>query len=376
MKTASFRRRTGARRRPPGVLQPTLRRWPAPERSRPRIRLVTLAALLAATACPGRTPGPATPLRSSIDRGLACVARLYDGDSFRDRYLTYEYPGEALESPVPGERLTYRILDAYFIVLMIRQAGVGPGEAGVLFERAEAATASLVPLWRGKGIYNLRRNPVRGGIALDTYAILAVLRHDAPMGRVVEAGRDGSGWLPDDLYAGDEAFRRLADESWAVRAVLVADPSSGREALRSSCLQTSDALRTETGAIARANLVIHALEALADLAPAAGAGGRGPDPEVDAETRAFGDEAVRLLGSAEIRRDTLTFGNLVGALARIRAGSDATLAPAVTELLRRQDDAGCWNVTTTPGDTAGRVFATLRSVLTLGRYEALLARGR
>ncbi len=347
--------------------------WPTPE-SRSRTRLVALAALLA-TAGSSRDPAAESRLRSPIDRGLACVARLYDGKAFHDGYLQYKYPGEALESPLPGHRLTYRILDAYFILLMIRQAGGPPGEARLLFDRAEADTAALVPLWRGRGIFNLRRNPVRGGIALDTYAILAVLRRDAAMGRVVAKGRDGNGWLPDDLYTGDEAFRRLADESWAARAVLVADPASGLEAIRSTCLQTTAALRTETAPIPRANLVIHALEALADLPPPSRTGtDHAPDAVLDAARVSFRDEAVRLLGTAEIRHDTLTLGNLVGALARIPETS-AALAPSVAEMLRRQDEAGCWNATLDPRDTNGRVFATLRSVLVLGRYEALLAGG-
>src|SRR5260221_11031837 len=146
-----------------------------------RVRAAALLVALALGACSGRPRVDALPvdeavLHGSIERGLACVARMYDGDSFRDDYLRFEYPGEAIESPLPGYRLTYRILDAYFIVLMIRQAAVPPGEARSLFDRAEAATAALVPQWRRKGIYNLRREPVHGGIALDTYAILAVLR--------------------------------------------------------------------------------------------------------------------------------------------------------------------------------------------------------
>ena len=346
-------------------------RWPAPERPRSRTRLVALAAFLAALACSSRDPAAESRLRSPIDRGLACVARLYDGESFRDGYLQYEYPGEKLESPLPGHRLTYRILDADFILLMIRKEGVPPGEARLLFDRAEADTSALVPLWRGRGLYNLRRNPVRGGIALDTYAILAILRRDAAMARVVEKGRDGNGWLPDDLYIGDQAFRRLADESWAARAVLIADPAAGAEAIRETCRQTAAALRTEASPSVRANLVIHALEALADLPPPR----KGtPDAFLDTVRVGFRDEAVRLLGTAEIRHDTLTMGNLVGALARFPDTTEA-LAPSIAELRRSQDESGCWNATLDSRDTDARVFATLRSVLVLGRYEALLSRG-
>src|SRR5262245_44334054 len=107
-----------------------------------------------------RPPRPlAANIHSSIDKGLACVARVYDGNSFDDDYLRYVYPGEDLQSPVPGYRVTYRLLDAYFIVLMIRQAGVEPRNAQSLFERAEILTAALAREWRSRGIYNLRERP-------------------------------------------------------------------------------------------------------------------------------------------------------------------------------------------------------------------------
>ena len=294
-----------------------------------------------------------------------------DGDSFHDGYLQYEYPGEALASPLPGRRLTYRILDAYFIVLMIRQAGVQPGGAQALFDRAETATASLVPLWRQQGIYNLRRHPVRGGVALDTYAILAVLQRDVAMGRVVAAGRDGDGWLAEDFYTGWDAFRRLADESWAARAMLVADPVAGREAILETCRRIAVSLRTERDPSARANLVIHALEALADLpAPEAGTGGDAA-ALLDVTRQDFREEALRLLETDTIRRDTLTSGNLVGVLARRPAVPGEVLAPRVAEIVGRQDGTGCWNATADPADTDARLFATLRTVLALGRYAAI-----
>jgi len=306
-------------------------------------------------------------LESAIQKGLACVARAYDGNSFRDDYLQYEYQGEAVVSPLAGYRLTYRILDAYFIVLMLRQAGVTPGEAGSLFDRAEAVTAALVPAWRAKGIYNLRRNPARDGIALDTYAILAVLRHDAGMGRVVEAGLDGDGWLAADFYVGDEAFRRLADESWAARALLIADPSKGLEVVRGICRQASQALGSESDPLARANLVIHALGALGDLPRPSGS----VDTQPDALLASLRDEALRLLPSEEIRQDTLTLGNLVGAVISARALPAEALAPYILDLAARQNADGCWSVSLDPNDSSGRVFATLRVALTLGQYETL-----
>ena len=329
---------------------------------------VAAVAVLALLGCPGRRPHPAGEIGSAVARGLACAAGAYDGNSFRDDYLRFVYPGEQLGSPLPGHPLTYRTLDAYFIVLMIRQAGVDPGKAGPLFDRAEAMTAALVPLWRRSGIYNLRRNPAPGGIALDSYAILAVLRRDREMARVVEAGLDGDGWLPADLYVGDEAFRRLADESWAARAVLVADPQAGVRILRGLCGEITRALETEKDTVARANLVIHALLALEDLRQVKAQEGAGLAEETRGPLRA---EALRLLREESIRSDTLTLANLVGALLSDPAVGDEILAPQIRELRRRQDQDGCWQVSVAPADSSGWVFATLRVVLTLGDYQRL-----
>jgi hypothetical protein len=316
---------------------------------------------------PTGPPAIASALEPSIRRGLACVARDYDGNSFRDDYLQYEYPGEAVDSPLDGYRLTYRILDAYYIVVMLRQAGMAPGEAGTLFDRAEAVTAALVPAWRAKGIYNLRRNPVDGGIALDTYAILAVLRRDAAMGRVVEAGLDGDGWLPADFYVGDEAFRILADESWAARAVLIADPPGGLDAVRRIGRQALRGLDTESNPLARANIVIHALGALGDLPPSVGS----DDAELVNLIPPLRQEGLRLLRVEEVRYDTVTLGNLVGALISGGAVTADTIAPAIQDLAGRQSADGCWSGSLDPNDTSGRVFSTLRVALTLGQYATL-----
>jgi len=322
-------------------------------------------ALTAAFAAPATVPEEAT-LRA-IAGGLGCVARHYDGRSFHDDYLEFVYPGEAMVSPRPGETITYRILDAYFIVLMIRQAGVSPGEAGALFERAESTTAGLVPAWRRAGIYNLRRHPMAGGIALDTYAILAVLRRDAAMSGVVAAGLDGDGWLPADFYGGDEAFRRLADESWAARALRIADPARGAAVVRAIGRQALEAERVEPDPLARANLVIHALEALDDRSAAAAAEDATAAEEDAALVRRLRDEGLRLVRMPGIRRDTLTFANLLGALRATTNVSDRAARADLEELRGRQDNDGCWSASVDPSDRSARIFATLRVVLALGQ---------
>ncbi|HKQ62537.1 MAG TPA: hypothetical protein VJS92_14695, partial [Candidatus Polarisedimenticolaceae bacterium] len=173
--------------------------------------------LLLAASC---APAPPADAEQALARGLVAIARGYDGATFDDPYLKFTYADERLEE-LPGRRVTYRLLDAYFIVELLAASGVEPGPARELFTHADEVTSELAAVWRGRGIYNLRRHGDPHGIALDTYAILAYLRRDAALARVVAAGLDGDGWMPAGFYRGREAFRLLADESWAVRALAV-----------------------------------------------------------------------------------------------------------------------------------------------------------
>jgi hypothetical protein len=290
--------------------------------------------------------------------------------------------------------VTYRLLDGYFVVLLLRESGVEPGPAQDLFERAEALSAALVPAWRQAGIYNLRRNPAAGGIALDTYAILAWLRRDPPMARVILDGLDGDGWLAANLYTGAESFRLLADESWAVRALAVTgvDPPRAAALAAGLCREAQARLAANPDPLARANLALHALAAVRDAAAGAGlaaAGGRtgsgrmkgtlaarldraagAGTAESLADCRsALAEEAVRLLGDPRLRRDTLTLANLLEVLAPEERVATSVLEPALAAILERQEGDGGWSVTEGTKGPGGRVLCTLRCLLALARWR-------
>jgi hypothetical protein len=349
--------------------------WKRSRREYRRRPWLVLALALLLLGCEKQPPALARSIHSSIALGLACVAQSYDGNSFNDDYLRFVYPGESLESPLPGYQVTYRVLDAYFIVLMIRRSGIQPGEAQNLFDRAEALTAALARDWRSRGIYNLRRNPEPLGLALDSYAILAILQKDPEMARVVEAGLDGDGWLAPDFYTGGESFRRLADESWAIRALLLVNPQDGARLVRNLGMKTRLALKSERDPAARANLVIHALLAVADL-PGQRSAAEKPESTLGEPWESLRKEALDLLRDPAILRDSLTLANLVGVLVPDTSLPDAALSPHIRELLRRQDKEGCWRVSLDSGDASGRVFATLRVVLTLGEYNRWRLKGK
>lgn len=304
-------------------------------------------------------------------RGLACVASAYDGQGFNDPYLRFVYPGEALDSPAADSRVTYRLLDAYFILLMLREAGVNGGPAAPAFERAEAVTSALAAAWRDRPIYNLRKDPRPEGIALDTYAILAYLRHDVGMSRVVLDGLDGDGWLPANYYTGKEWFRLFADESWAARAVASAaiDPEAGRGAILRVATEGRARLKRPTDFAARAILVVHVLEALRDLPPPTPArGGSATDAAEDLRAYFVG-EAILLLRRAAADKDTLILANLVGSLAAEPEVAARDLARGVAALAQRQDAAGCWSPSTDAVEDTARIFTTMRCLLAQSLYR-------
>lgn len=330
--------------------------------------VVLCAAVLACGA-------PPRDLDAAVYHGLACVAGSYDGRAFADDYLRFVYPGEHLSSPLPDRRITYRILDAYFIVLMLRQAGAEPGPATALFEDAERLTAALVPAWRAQGVYNLRKDPAPDGIALDTYAILAYLRRDGAMARTILAGLDRDGWLPANLYVGPESFRLLADESWAARALVVTGvaPDRAGPIVRRIADDALDDLDRGGDPGTRANIALHALEALDDLRPM---GIRGPDPSDEDARAALLAELWRLREDPRLAGDTLTLANLTATLVLASPDACRDLAPSIDALLRRQETDGCWSVDASRSDPSGRVFATLRILLTLVRYQACAGSGK
>lgn len=331
-----------------------------------------LAASCFSRAGPG---GPTLDLHPAIDRALACAASAFDGNHFDDEYLKYVYPTERLESPLPGYTLTYRNLDAYFIVRMIDRSGVRPGPAHLMFERTEALLTALAPAWREAGLYNVRKDPVQGGIALDTYAILAYLQADPDLAKVVLRAFDGDGWLREDYYLGSQTFRRVADESWAARAIVVTrvDDSVGAAAVRKVCERARSQFVVESDVLARANLSIHALDALRDLASSAPVVSKEEGEWRTRERRFLLAASLSLLDDPDLRPNTLTLANLVGSLAQEPLAGSGVLDPIVRTLLSRQERDGCWQESLDGPRNVARVFATLRVVLGLQQVARSIA---
>jgi len=301
---------------------------------------------------------------SAMGRGLEGLAGSFDGERFADPYLNFVYEKEQLPV-VNGHRVTYRILDAYFMVLMLEEAGVAPGPASLLYKRAGEVTDTLAPIWKNSGIYNLAERPHPGGVALDTYAILAFLKRDRAMAEVVKAALHRDRWLPADYYREPESYRHPADESWALRAILHTELDSEvcDRIARRLVAETRALLDEASDPVARVILVFHMLEMLREL-----------PGETSTATGAFLEEAVQLIGLPGDQLDTLTTANLLATAAQEDAIPIDSLHPLTERLLNAQRSTGLWHVESDDDSEDGSVFTTLRCVLALKQYVDRLDR--
>ncbi len=142
------------------------------------------------------------------------------------------YSDEQLDCPLADCRLTYRLLDAYINLAFLDRAGVPHGPARPQFERGRKVLDAIVPAWREAGPLQRHKDPVEGGVALDTYCIVGLLHQDRAMAKVAAGHLDGDDWLPGNHYDDSESFRKLADETWCVRLLRFASRRDRRQVPR------------------------------------------------------------------------------------------------------------------------------------------------
>jgi len=309
----------------------------------------------------GASPCLSAPVEEAIDRGMAFLAASWKGDAYDDSYLEYVYTGERLECPLPDCRLTYRLLDAYSNLAFLDRAGVEPGAATEQFARGREVLHALVPVWRGAGLYNVQRDAVDDGIALDTYCIIGLLGRDREMADVVAAHLDGDDWLPAEHYGNAQSFRKLADESWCVRLLRFASRPGRRQVphlLQVSLQRGRDLLGQERPVEFRVNVALHLLYLLNDLR----------DKSLRAERRSLHELLLAASADPEMQQDLLTQANILEALAASGDVPRGALQPLADRLLRHQEADGGWHSRVGEAGTGLRVFTTMRALLALVEY--------
>jgi len=329
------------------------------------IGLLALLGLLS----PARARADDTPgLGEARTRASSCLAHDYDGAAFRDPYLRYVYPEEKIAGPPADPGLTYRRIDADIMLMLLERAGEVSPALRPAAARAASVLHELPSLWSGKGFSNVRRQPDPQGIALDTYCIVGWLEGDARMARSVAQALKGDGWLPAELYDGEERFRRDADEAWCLR--LLASPAGGgigsaKQVLERVVADFHEARRSDPAGRQLFYAAYH-LALLLEDSPDLGSGVEVVALRHDLEevmeawaaARAPGDEAA----------DLLEWANLVS-LKLPGLERSATRRRGVQILLAHQNGDGCWRVRGARPPEAGSSFLTLRALLALSSYR-------
>ncbi|MFH1409684.1 MAG: hypothetical protein ABIH34_07270, partial [Nanoarchaeota archaeon] len=265
-------------------------------------------------------------------------------------YLSYVYPGEDLECPLPDCEITYRSLDRDFNLFFLGELGLG----GVLrddISSAERRIFAIATSWEGKGIYNVLHQPEEDGIALDTYCIVGLLTENEVMAQtVLETYNDGH-WLSDDYYQGESSFRRLADESWCVRLLLATSPGTD-EPVDMIVEETLILHESPVSDLAKMIGTLHTLFVLHDAK--------------DARLSLYQDYVYQHIPLIE--EDTLTLANVMDALLQTGFPKEK-LSSVQKDLVSRQHEEGFWYANPDEEKNA-HVFTTFRAVSALARYDA------
>lgn len=308
-------------------------------------------------------PKTATEIDGALVRGAQYVGTHYRNFQYDDPYLQYRYPGEQLSCPVVGCDVTYRTLDAFFMLTFLARQGFQNPAVERQYRDGEATLAALRPLWKEGPISNTTASKGEG-YALDSFCILGYVRKDAAFAKTALANLDASGnWMADDFYAQD-LWRNTADESWCLRLLAVTGEGSDRlPTLTEKFLKdvTEDTLNITNPLTGSESIAVlyHALAVVREL----------PSDLATKHEGEINTFRVQFIGNAEhtlFTSNALLVANALETLAADRTDSDLQLE-LVRWLLDHQQKGGFWEAV--PGEENGRVFTTLRAMIALATYR-------
>jgi len=317
-------------------------------------------------------------LERAFDRGVSCLASDLEEGRFRDPYLSFVYPGEALPAP-PGRRpLTYRQVDTATILALIGRTGPAPEPLASIMRVAQTDLAAVAPVWRGRGFSNTARAPRPDGIALDTYCIVGWLNGDSEMATEAAAAIDGDHWLLPKWYDDAESYRAPADEAWCLRLLASTsrfdDPAS--RVMDRIVSEWRSHRREDPGGTAAYYEAWHlemVVSELLDRASPPDARWTRLSDEIADGLRVWAEAHAAMGAAGDARRaDLLEWINLVTA-ERIAPGLRLQAAEV---LLATQEGDGCWRIPGGRHPNSATSFTTLRGLLALRRYGAALAESR
>lgn len=296
----------------------------------------------------------------AIQKGLEFLATAHAPYQYDDPYLEYVYPGESLDCPLTGCRLTYRLLDAYFMVQMLNERLTGneqtlfkaqANEAGAVFD-------AIKPAWRQAKISNTEKSTAedKDGVALDTYCILGYLENDPAFSDTVLRYLGDDGWLAPDAYTTDR-WRNIADESWCLRLLARTNrqPAQFEALIQDKIDQTKQFIEADEPASSKLAVLYHALLILNDL----------PNTYYASIIAEFQNRSVELIDQILPLRDPVSLGNLVESLTVTGYSNKEEAEELIRELVGFQTPDGAWR----DSQDQAPVFSTFRALIGLASYR-------
>lgn len=259
-------------------------------------------------------------------------------------------------------RLTYRLLDAYFMVEMLTSRLIG-NERSLLRSQSDEANAvfeAIAPTWRQASILNTAKSTEqdKDGLALDTYCILGYLKNDSSFSDTVLRYLGDDGWLAPDAYLTDR-WRNIADESWCLRLLAVTDkrPVQFETLIQAKIDQTKQFVQTNEPASSKLAVLYHALLMLNDF----------QNESYAAAITEFQNRSVELFNQKILPlRDPISLGNLVESLVATGYSNKVELDKLVRNLIGFQTPDGAWR----DEQDQATVFSTFRALIGLASYRS------
>lgn len=294
----------------------------------------------------------------SIQNGLSYLNTVYEDGRYNDEYLLYVYPGEDLECPIEDCHLTYRILDAYFNLIYIKNEIKDYSVIRDQVEYGDEILQSLLPIWREGRIYNTIASikEDKDGFALDTYCILGYLYNDKEMAVNTLNYLDNNNWMADDYFREDE-WRNIADESWCVRLLLKTKtmPELTNDLLQIKLNETYEFIEEDYDKSTKIAAVVHTILMLSDA------------EGYNEDLKFFQDYVLDLSYDVD---DWHLQANVLEALARSKYEDKEKMRGIADLLISKQAEDGAWYMNEDKENFL-QVFTTFRGVLALNQYQNL-----
>lgn len=285
----------------------------------------------------------------SVRKGLIFINRHYNNGAYQDEYLNYVYPKENINCPECPQKITYRLLDAYFDVKFLLPL-IFQKE---LLERqnkdAEFVFNNLLQKWENVSLYNAISETNYGekenGMAADTYCILGYIYNSKKFAENALLYVKDKNLIKDDYYA-DAEWRNIADETWCLRLFIKTKTAAEimETMLKNKIEETENFLKTH-GSYDNFAALYHMIFLLKEA-------GENYNPQKEKYEN-------MLLNIAEKNEDPLILGNALDALSE-SPKYEKKLKKIAAKLMAEQNFDGSWDES---------VFTTFRAVIGLSKYR-------